>query len=65
MSDLIREFAKDADLDWHRHWNDETNTLENFANLIIEKCISIVDDAVTHRIPASEYTSIIREHFKG
>ena len=64
MKDVIREFAKDSDLDWHRHWNeDESNRLERFADLIIKECIALVDNAVAHRIPASEYTDIINYHF--
>ena len=67
MKDVIREFAKDSDLDWHRHWNDDEmasiNRLERFADLIIKECIALVDNAVAHRIPASEYTDIINDHF--
>lgn len=64
MKDVIRDFAKDAELDWHRHWDDESNRLERFADLIIKECIALVDSAVTHRVPASEYTSMIRQHFE-
>jgi hypothetical protein len=66
MKDVIREFAKDSDLDWHVHWNDdESNRLERFADLIIKECIALVDNAVVHRVPASEYVSLIKEHFEG
>jgi hypothetical protein len=65
MSNIIRDFAKDSELDWHKHWNDdESNRLKRFADLIIKECIALVDNAVMHRIPASEYTEIISQHFK-
>jgi hypothetical protein len=33
----IKELAKQADLDWHRHWNDEeSNRLEKFAALVAD-----------------------------
>ena len=39
MNELIRELAKESDLDWHRHWNDdESNRLEKFAELIVKEC---------------------------
>ena len=38
-------------------------TLETFAELIIEDCICVVDGAVNHRLPASSYVDLIREHF--
>lgn len=64
MKSIVREFARDADLDWHRHWYDsESNRLEIFADMIIKECIALVDDAVVHRVPASEYADIINDHF--
>jgi len=41
--DIIR-MAREADIDWHRHWNDdESNRLERFAALVVaaerEACI--------------------------
>jgi hypothetical protein len=36
---------------------------EKFAELIIEDCICVVDGAVHHRLPASSYVDLIREHF--
>lgn len=37
--------------------------LEKFAELIIDRCCTIVDDAVDHREPASSYTDKIIHHF--
>jgi hypothetical protein len=34
-TERIKELAEQADLDWHKHWNDdESNKLEKFAGLI-------------------------------
>ena len=42
MNELIRELAKESDLDWHRHWNDdESNRLEKFAQLIVRECVEV------------------------
>ena len=30
----IIEMAREADIDWHRHWDDEGNRLERFAALV-------------------------------
>lgn len=32
--DKIIDMAREADLDWHRHWDDEENRLERFAKLV-------------------------------
>ena len=45
--DIIR-MAREADLDWHKHWNDdESNRLERFANLVAaterEACAELCD----------------------
>lgn len=64
MNERIRELSKDADLDWHKHWNDdETNRLEKFAQLIVQECVIIVAGAVDHREPASTYVDKIKQHF--
>ena len=41
-------------------WEDE---MAKFAELIVKECTSIVEDAVTHREPASTYVGKIKEHF--
>ena len=46
MNERIRELAKESDLDWHRHWNDdESNRLEKFAELLVRECISTIENA--------------------
>ena len=30
----IIEMAREADIDWHKHWDDEGNRLERFAALV-------------------------------
>jgi len=38
----IEELAKESDLDWHKHWNDdESNRLEKFAELIVRECAGL------------------------
>ena len=44
----IIKLAREADIDWHKHWNDdESNRLEVFAALIAaaerEECASLCD----------------------
>jgi hypothetical protein len=46
--DIIR-MAREADIDWHKHWNDdETNRLELFAALVAaaerEACANLCDE---------------------
>ena len=45
-TERIRELAKQAGLDWHKHWNDEEgNRLEKFAALVAaaerEACVEL------------------------
>lgn len=37
--------------------------LEKFAELIVKECAGTVEDAVTHREPASTYVNKIKDHF--
>ena len=53
MNERIRELAKESDLDWHKHWNDdESNRLEKFAELIVREfsydCMDVTD--MSHHI---------------
>ncbi len=48
QEDMIR-MAREADIDWHRHWNDdESNRLERFAALVAaaenEACAKVVEE---------------------
>jgi hypothetical protein len=50
--DIIR-MAREADIDWHKHWNDdESNRLEVFAALVAaaerEACAKMCDDMVLY-----------------
>ena len=50
----IRELAKEADLDWHKHWNDdESNRLEKFAKLIVKECLGDFKDRIARRYQGS------------
>jgi hypothetical protein len=45
----IIEWSREADIDWHKHWNDdESNRLEAFAKLVAaherEACAKVCDD---------------------
>ena len=48
---------EDGHVDWHTQFN------QKFAELIVNECIRVVDNAVLHREPASTYVSKIKEHF--
>ena len=37
--------------------------MEKFAELIVQECVGIVEDAVDHREPASTYVGKMKEHF--
>jgi hypothetical protein len=41
----------------------DSTVVTKFAELIVEECIDIVDNAVTHREPASTYVNKIKQHF--
>jgi hypothetical protein len=48
----IIEMAREADIDWHRHWNDdESNRLERFAELVaaaeFERIIKVIESMGT------------------
>lgn len=48
-TERIKELAKQADLDWHKHWNDdESNKLEKFAALVAaaerEACAKVCEE---------------------
>jgi hypothetical protein len=42
-------------------WIEDDKT--EFAELIVRECVSIVEDAVNHREPASAYVDKIKHHF--
>ena len=41
----------------------DAEEFEKFAELIVHECVDIVDNAVTHREPASTYVNKIKQHF--
>jgi hypothetical protein len=67
MNDSIIEFL--ANVAQSRVQSRESGTYDTrkfnkeFARLIIDICIDLVEDGVDHREPASTYSSKIREHF--
>jgi hypothetical protein len=62
MNERILELAKKAGLKFSSETAMSPVELK-FAELIIEDCICVVDSAVHHRLPASSYVDVIREHF--
>ena len=62
MNERILELAKKAGLKFSSETAMSPEELK-FAELIIEDCICVVDGAVHHRLPASSYVDVIREHF--
>ncbi len=66
MNERIRELAKESDLDWHKHWNDdESNRLEKFAELIVRECVDICrsDDWEDQQGWGKLYAHKIQKHF--
>ena len=70
MNERIRELAKESDLDWHKHWNDdESNRVEKFAELIVRECIGICNKIYFDNYPEaydferSEEGEAIKEYF--
>ena len=50
MNERIKQLAVEADLDWHRHWNDdESNRLAKFAELIVWECARVADIAYENK----------------
>jgi len=64
MNEQIRELAKDADIDWHRYWNDDgSNRLQIFAELIVRECIDTVLDSSVEYTTRPQVAIEIKEHF--
>ena len=63
----IRDLAKDCDLDWHRHWNDDnSNRLEKFAELIKQAIYDEVkEELVEDKLINRHRDSLVREYLKG
>jgi hypothetical protein len=61
MNEQIRELAKDADIDWHRYWNDDgSNRLQIFAELIVRKCCDVLYD---NEMGGYRVDHVLKEHF--
>ncbi len=63
--DEIIRMAREADIDWHRHWNDdESNRLERFAALVVtaerEACLKIAEYCADADLHASIAANAIR-----
>ena len=59
--ELLMWLVKAADLDWHKHFDDEgDNRLEHFASLIISECANALVD---HDLWNRHVARALREHF--
>jgi aspartate 1-decarboxylase len=71
MNERIRELAEQAGIAvwgdavymYHPSETLDSTVMTKFAELIVRECVDIVDNAVTHREPASTYVNKIKEHF--
>lgn len=78
MNKIIKKLASDAGfyvydddptpedpnyISWEMIYDDEV--LVDYTNLLVKECMSIVQTAVDHRIPASEYADMILNHFSA
>ncbi len=61
MNEQIWELWDQATLDPTNE--DSDDLIQKFAELIVQKCVNIVSDAVDHREPASTYADKIKQHF--
>jgi hypothetical protein len=66
MNERILELAKQAGLK-KDHGSDREYIGDfdwrQFAQLIVKECADLIEDAVDHRQPASEYVGMIKQHF--
>lgn len=49
--------------DWYNIGPIQKATLEDYTDEIVTKCAQIIADANMHKLPASEYASLILEEF--
>ena len=57
--DIIR-MAREADIDWHKHWDDEENRLERFAHLVAAAEREAIIDIVAFHGGSVEIEAAIR-----
>ena len=60
MNERIQELMKQSMVEYQF---DMRFSPEKFAELIVQECAGIVEDAVNHREPASTYVDKIKQHF--
>ena len=62
MNERLKELMLSKGL--HKYISSDCQArMEMLADTIIKECISIIDDAVEHREPASTYSAKIKQHF--
>ena len=66
----IIEMAREAGIDWHRHWNDdESNRLEQFAEIVRaderEACAKLVEDQDTYGDVVGGWFELLAEKIRA
>jgi hypothetical protein len=61
MNERIKQLLEQAGITYAVMPKD--TVYEKFAELIVQDCMDVVNDAVDHREPASTYVGKIKEHF--
>jgi len=67
MNEQIEKLMYHSGLTAQGCWDEmddyDKQAIEKFAELIVHECVDMVDNAVTHREPASTYANKIKQHF--
>ena len=60
MNERIKELAHGVGLPTYNQYDNPTK-LEKFAELIVRECVTIIEDLVARRVPASLYADELRK----
>jgi len=63
MSELITKMIADSGLEWCAQTEQDKQNLEHFAKMIVEECISIINQNSDPFAP-TPYENHIQEHFR-
>lgn len=61
MNEQIKALAEQAG--YNGSYATEDFSIEYFAESIVLECASVIQSLVDHRVPASEYSDRLKEHF--
>ena len=59
---IVNKLVSDVATDVSGKWVG-VGDLKDLIDATVKECITLIDDAVLHRVPASEYSESIRFHF--